>query len=87
MFHDVRSAQRLVRVVTQDIIYLRNKWLNNFYARMDRGRYCRMQSAYESLAERGGFQLEESRLVRCHPRTGLTWYLMMALTPRSRDGA
>jgi SAM-dependent methyltransferase len=79
LFGDMRRSKRLERIATSDIIYLRGKWLNNLFASLDRGYYCRTQDAYEALAAGGGFEVMSSDVIRCHPRTGLVWYLMMTL--------
>lgn len=71
----------VTRVVTCDIVFLRGKPISNWLARMDRGQYCRRQEAYEALARQSGLTVCDSSIVRCHPRTGLAWYLMMTLQP------
>jgi SAM-dependent methyltransferase len=89
LFGDVRGSNRLERIATSDIIYLHGKWLNNLIARLDRGRYCRTKEAYEALAAGGGLEVTSSDVIRCHPRTGLVWYLIMTLQVRmsgSRGG-
>jgi SAM-dependent methyltransferase len=80
---DVRRSPRLERVVTQDIVYLSGKWISNLLAFMDRGRFCRRHREYEALVARGGFDILRSDIVRCHPRTGRAWYLMMTLEPKA----
>src|SRR5262249_44672894 len=79
LFGNIRRSNRLERIATSDIIYLRGKWLNNLFASLDRGRYCRTKGAYEALAAGGGFEVMSSDLIPCHPRTGLLWLLMMTL--------
>lgn len=82
---DVRRSPRLHRVVTQDIVYLSGKWFSNLLAFMDRGRFCRRHEEYEALVSRGGFDVLQSDIVRCHPRTGRAWYLMMSLEPKANQ--
>src|SRR5262249_52701205 len=71
LFEVMRGSNRLERIATSDIIYLRGKWLNNLFASLDRGRYCRTKDAYEALAASGGFEVMSSDVIRCHPNTGL----------------
>lgn len=77
----VQASKRLVRVVTNDIVFLPGEFVNNLLARLDRGRFCREKAAYEALVQRAGFSLRESRLVRSHPTRGLAKYLLMSLEP------
>ena len=81
LFRKVRLSTRLHRLITLDVVYLDGTPLNNLFARLDRGRFCRTREGYESLAERSGLNLRESLLIRSHPRTGLVWYLIMVLKP------
>jgi SAM-dependent methyltransferase len=70
----------LRRIVTSDIVYLNGEHVSNWFARMDRGRYCRKPHEYEELARRAGLRVAEAEVVRCYPRTGLAKYWMMTLT-------
>lgn len=81
LLRDLRLSAGLKRVMALDIVYLPGKALNNLFARLDRGRFCRHREQYESLVERSAFELRESVLVRSHPLTGLVWYLIMKLEP------
>ena len=81
LLRDVRRAPTAPRIVTQDIVYLQGKRFSNLLASLDRGRFCRKRPEYEALVQESGFRLRESEIVRCHPRTGLAWYLMMTLEP------
>ena len=76
------GSRRLRRVVTSDIVFLPHERISNFYARLDRGRFCRRSADYAELARSAGFDVSESAIERCHPRTGLAKYWMMTLTPR-----
>jgi SAM-dependent methyltransferase len=75
------SSKRLRRIVTSDIVFLPNERISNFFARMDRGRFCRHADEYVALARAAGLNVVESEIVRCHPRTGLAKYWMMTLAP------
>lgn len=77
----VKASPRLVRVVTNDIVYLPGETVNNLLARLDRGRFCRRRAHYEALARSAGFTVERSEIVRSHPKRGLAKYLLMSLEP------
>lgn len=77
------TSPRLRRVVTSDIVYLPREPVSNLFARLDRGKYCRRPPGYAALAEAVGLRVEQSEVVRCHPRTGLAKYWMMTLVPGS----
>jgi SAM-dependent methyltransferase len=81
-----RAAPGLQRVLTLDIVFLDGYPISNLLARLDRGRHSRRREAYEALAERAGFRVEESVITRSHPRTGLAYYLIMTLTPGAARG-
>jgi len=81
LLRDLRLSNRLQRVITLDVIYLPGKPLNNLFARLDRGRFCRTREQYESLVARSPLRLRESVLIRSHRVTGLVWYLIMILEP------
>ena len=74
-------SQRLRRLVTSDIVYLPREPISNFFARLDRGKFCRRPDDYVALARGAGFEVAESAIERCHPRTGLAKYWMMTLKP------
>jgi SAM-dependent methyltransferase len=85
LLSSARQSPRLEQVVTLDIVFLPGRWVSNMLAGMDRGKFCRESSGYSTLAERGGFEITESRLLRSHPVTGLAWYFIMKLAPRGRQ--
>jgi SAM-dependent methyltransferase len=76
-------SSRLRRLVTSDIVFLPNEAISNLFARLDRGKFCREPQAYVALARQAGFEVQESAIERCHPRTGLAKYWMMTLRPTS----
>ncbi|NWG13212.1 MAG: class I SAM-dependent methyltransferase [Acidobacteria bacterium] len=49
--------QSLRRIVTIDVTYLPDQWLNNLLSRMDRGRHVRTPQAYEKLFEFSGLKV------------------------------
>jgi SAM-dependent methyltransferase len=85
LLSSVGQSPRLEQVVTLDIVFLPGRWVSNLLAGMDRGKFCRESSGYSTLAERSGFDIVESRLLRSHPVTGLAWYFIMKLAPRGRQ--
>jgi SAM-dependent methyltransferase len=85
LLSSIRESPRLEQVVTLDIVFLPGKWVSNLLAGMDRGKFCRDSSGYAALAERAGFDVADSRLLRSHPVTGLAWYFIMTLALRGRQ--
>jgi SAM-dependent methyltransferase len=81
LLRGLQRSGRLRRVVTSDIVFLDGELVSNFYARMDRGKYCRVQEGYFALVRESGLKLVESTIVRCHPTRGLAKYLLMTLEP------
>ncbi|MCL2726310.1 MAG: class I SAM-dependent methyltransferase [Polyangiaceae bacterium] len=77
-----RSSPRLVRVVTNDIVFLPGHTFNNVLAMMDRGRYCRDPDAYANLARSAGFEIADGRIHASSPTSHRVQYYMMALEPR-----
>ena len=75
----------LNRIVTQDIVYLPGEFVSNFFARLDRGRFCRKPHEYEELANAAGFDLLSSSTVRSHPTHGRAIYFLMSLEPRRKS--
>ena len=78
------GSKALRRIVTQDIVYLPGEPVSNFFARLDRGRFCRRRDEYEALVTQAGFRVLSSSIVRSHPTPGRAKYLNMALEPRRR---
>ena len=77
-------SPRLQRIVTQDIVFLPDAFLNNFFAILDRGQYCRNASGYTRLL--GGLPLKviESEAMLSHPDNPLgVRYWVMTLEPSS----
>lgn len=79
----VKASPRLRRIVTNDIVFLPGEFVNNFFARLDRGRFCRHKADYEALVQRAGYSLDESKVLRSHPTRGHVQYLLMSLAPKS----
>jgi SAM-dependent methyltransferase len=69
------------RVVSNDVVFLAGKHLNNLMARLDRGRHVRTVEGYRALVERGGLTVRRSEIVRSHPTRGIASYLVMVLEP------
>lgn len=76
-------SDRLVRIVTSDIVFLPGKLFNNVLAMMDRGRYCRDPDAYAALARRAGLEVEHGATIASSPTSDRVLYHVMALSPLS----
>jgi SAM-dependent methyltransferase len=74
------GSPSLVRVVTNDIVFLPGKLFNNVLAMMDRGRYCRDPDAYASLARRAGLQVDRAISIASSPTSDRVRYHAMALS-------
>lgn len=72
------------RVVTNDVVFLDGKHVNNLMARLDRGRHVRTVEGYRALIDRGGMSIRRHEVVRSHPRRGIVEYLVMVLEPAAR---
>lgn len=84
LFSKLASSPCLVRAVTQDIVYLPNEMISNFFASLDRGRHCRKQDEYEALVKQAGFNVVHSTIVRSHPTRGRVKYLLMTIEPKTQ---
>jgi SAM-dependent methyltransferase len=67
------------RIATQDPVVLRGKYLNNFYARLDRGKFVRNEEGYRSLFAAANLAISCEKIVRSHPKTGRAFYFITAL--------
>jgi SAM-dependent methyltransferase len=76
------DSPTVARVVTNDVVFLEGKPLNNLMARLDRGRFVRDVGGYRAIAERAGLKVAREEVVRSHPTRGLVDYLVMVLEPR-----
>ncbi len=77
------SSNRLVRVVTSDIVFEPGKLFNNVLAMMDRGRYCRHPDAYAGLARAAGFEVVRGTTAASSPKNDRVVYYLMELAPRA----
>ncbi len=77
----LQASTRLARVVTQDIVYVPGRHINNALAFLDRGKHCREKEGYESIARAAGLRIEASDLVPSNPTSRHVVYLMMTLAP------
>ena len=81
----VAGSPRLVRVVTNDIVFLPDQLFNNVLAMMDRGRYCRHPDAYAGLARRAGLAVEEAGTMTSSPTNERVRYFVMSLGKASGE--
>jgi SAM-dependent methyltransferase len=79
LLETLQASKRLARVVTQDIVYVPGRIVNNALAYLDRGKFCREKEGYEAIARAAGLRIEASDLVPSHPSNRYVVYLMMTL--------
>jgi SAM-dependent methyltransferase len=72
------------RIATADTVYIPGRYLSNFLAFLDRGRFVRTTEGFVALAEQANVQIVRQQIVRSHPTKGRALYLVMTLSPRSR---
>jgi SAM-dependent methyltransferase len=77
------GSPRLVRIVTNDIVFLPGRLFNNVMAMMDRGRFCRDPDAYAGLARQAGLHVEDGRTISSSPSSDRVRYFVMSLSPSS----
>ena len=75
----VATSSRLARIVTSDIVYLPGKHFNNLLARLDRGKFCRAQDGYSTIARKAGLDVEKERVVASAPGSDRVQYFLMSL--------
>lgn len=75
------KSSRFRRLVTQDIVYLdgAEHWVSNFFARLDRGRFCRRVEGYRALAEAAGLKIVSDALLWSHPNSRRAKYYVLTL--------
>ncbi len=81
LLETLQAGPRLTRVVTQDIVYVPGRHVNNALSWLDRGKFCRKKEGYEHIARSAGLRIEASDLVPSHPANRFVVYLMMTLAP------
>lgn len=74
------GSPNLVRIVTNDIVFLPGKLFNNVMAMMDRGRFCRDPDAYASLARKAGLQVDRAMTMSSSPSSDRVQYHVMQLS-------
>jgi len=79
LLQTLSRGERLVRVVTEDPVYLKGRWINNLLARLDRGKYVRTEHGYLQLLSAAGWQVEERYY--CPAGNRLATYLCLGLIP------
>lgn len=75
-------STRLVRIVTNDIVFLPGMLFNNVLAMMDRGRHCRAPDAYAELAWSAGLRVAEAKTIASSATNDRVRYHIMALEPK-----
>jgi hypothetical protein len=69
-------------VVTLDVTFLPQRFFNNLLTILDRGQHPRHPAAYNWLAERSGFTVEEAKLLPARPGNKRVEYWWMKISPR-----
>jgi SAM-dependent methyltransferase len=82
VFQLALGSPHLQRIVTADIVFLPGRLLNNVFAMMDRGRYCREPDAYAAIARRAGLEVKSGMMIEASPGNDRVSYYLMALEPR-----
>lgn len=78
----IQASPRLERMVTLDIVYVPKRTVNNAFAFLDRGRFCRDAEGYRALARDAGLHIEEAGLMQAHPKNKRVVYFVMTLVPK-----
>jgi SAM-dependent methyltransferase len=78
------GSPRLRSVVTVDVTFLPDRFVNNLSTILDRGQYPRHPAAYSWLAERAGFQVDEAKTIPSRSGSRRVAYWWMKLSPHPR---
>jgi SAM-dependent methyltransferase len=78
------SAPSVDRIATADTVYLPGRYVSNFLAFLDRGRFVRNTEGFVALAKAANVEVVRQQIVRSHPTSGRALYLVMTLSPLSR---
>jgi SAM-dependent methyltransferase len=76
------SAPSVDRIATADTVYIPGRWVSNFLAFLDRGRFVRKTEGFLALARQADLEIVRHEIVRSHPTTGRALYLILTLQPR-----
>jgi SAM-dependent methyltransferase len=76
------ASPRLRSVVTQDVTFLPERFVNNLFTILDRGQYPRHPAGYSWLVERAGFRVDEARTLGLGSKRVEYWW--MKLSPVER---
>jgi SAM-dependent methyltransferase len=80
LFRILRASRRLRVLVTLDVTFLPGHLLNNFLTILDRGQYPRHPAAYNWLAERSGFVVDDAKAMPARPGNRRVEYWWMKLS-------
>ena len=81
LFRDLKRSTKLRRVTTLDVSFFPGQYLNNFFTRMDRGKFPRHPEVYSELARQGGYRVEEGIKIPSRPGGKRISYWVMRLAP------
>jgi SAM-dependent methyltransferase len=81
LLRTLRSAPKLRTVVTLDVTFLPGRLVNNLLTVLDRGQYPRHPAAYNWLASRAGFAIDEAKTLPARPGNDRVEYWWMKISP------
>jgi SAM-dependent methyltransferase len=73
------AVPTLMRIATQDVVFLPGELVSNFFARLDRGKFVRKREGFIDLVRAAGLKVVSDEVVRSHPTNGRARYLLMAI--------
>jgi SAM-dependent methyltransferase len=79
------TAGSVDRIATADTVYIPKAYVSNLLAFFDRGRFVRTVEGFVALVEAANVEIVRRQIVRSHPTNGWALYLIMTLSPRSRQ--
>ncbi len=77
------SVPSINRIASADTVYIPGRYVSNFLALLDRGRFVRSPEGFVAIVEKAGLQIVRQQIVRSHPTRGRALYLILTLSPRS----
>jgi len=81
LLRTLQRSPKLRAVVTLDVTFLPERFFNNLLTILDRGQYPRHPAAYNWLAERSGFFIDEAKALPARPGNDRVEYWWMKMSP------
>lgn len=76
----VMKSESVKKTLTYDCVFLPGEPINNFFAYLDRGRYCRTKIGYQHLVQQAGLKLSNEK-VAPYAKGAIAKYFAMTLVP------